>query len=89
MKGNQIANSGMGAERASKTASFSYISDSDLITTQILNWSQGSGFATMWYQPKNRGFGVVQFFDGVSRLAIVPVCFQPGPRTELLIWNHC
>jgi len=44
---DQIANWRMGGESASKTASFRYISYSDTITTQILNWSQSSEFAKM------------------------------------------
>jgi len=52
----------MGRERASKTASFTYISYCDTITTQILNWSQSSESVKMWNQPMNRGLDAVHFF---------------------------
>ena len=42
-----ITNWRMGGERASRTASFTYISYCDTIRTQILNWSQSSEFAKM------------------------------------------
>jgi len=84
-----IANWRMGGERASKTASFKYISYCDTIPTQILNWSQSAEFVKMWNQPKNRGFSVVRFFDGVKPVGTVPVRFQPGPGTEPPIWNRC
>jgi len=49
----------------------------------------GSELAKLCNRPKKRGFGVVQYFDGVEPLATVPVQFQPGPGTEQRIWNHC
>jgi len=77
------------AERACRTASFTYISCCDTIRTQILNWSESSELAKLWNQPKNCVFGAVQFLDGVKPVATVPVRFQPGPGTELRIWNRC
>jgi hypothetical protein len=52
----------MGGERASKTASFTYILYYDTITTQILNWSQSTECPKLFNQPKNCGFGAVRFF---------------------------
>jgi len=86
---DHIADRRIGGERASKTASFTYISYCDTIKIQILNWSQSTEFAKMWNRPKNRGFGMVRFFDGVKPVATVPVRFQPGPGTESPIWNRC
>jgi len=89
MNSDWIANWRMGGERASKTASFTYISYCDTIRTQILNWSQSCEFATMWNRPKYCGFGADRFFDGVKPVATVPVRFQPGPGTEPPLWNRC
>jgi len=44
---DQIANRRMGGAIASKTASCTYISYCDTITTRILNWSHSSEFAIM------------------------------------------
>ena len=44
---NWIANWRMGGERASITASCTYISYCDTMTTQILNWSESSEFPKM------------------------------------------
>jgi len=44
---DHIANWRTGGERASKTASFMYISYCDTITTQILDWSQSSEFTKL------------------------------------------
>jgi len=75
----QIANWRIGGERASKTASFTYISYCDMIRTQIHDWSQSSKVAKLWNRPKNHVFGGVWFFDGVKPIPTVQVRFQPGP----------
>jgi hypothetical protein len=79
----------MGGERAFKAASFTYMSYCDTITTQILNGSQSSKLAKIWDQPKNRGIGADQFFDGMKPVATFPVPVQPRPGTAPLIWNRC
>jgi len=75
MNSDRIANGRIGGERALTTASFTYISYCDRISTQILNWSQGSEFAKIRNRPKNCEFGVVRFFDVVKPVAPVPVWF--------------
>jgi len=77
-----------GGERICKTASFMYISYCDTIRTQILNYSQSAEFANLWNRPKHPGVSKVQCFDGVKPVATVPGQFQPGPGTELRIWNR-
>ena len=65
---DQIAQWTIQGERASKTASFTYISYCDMIRTQILSWSASSELAKLWNWPQNRGFGAVPFFDVVNPL---------------------
>jgi hypothetical protein len=89
MHSDRITNWGMGAERASKTASFTHILYCDTITTQIVNCSNRFEITNMWNRPKNRGFSAVQLSKRVKPVAMVPVRFQPGPGTELPIWNRC
>jgi len=84
-----IAKCRRGGERTCKTASFTYKSYCDTIRTQIFNWSQSWDLENLWNRPKNRGFGVVWFFDVVKPVAKVPVRFQPGPGTKPRIWNCC
>jgi hypothetical protein len=47
MNSDRVANWGMRGERAPKTASLTYKSYCDTITTEILNWNQSSEFAKM------------------------------------------
>jgi len=61
----------MGGDSASKTASSTYISYCDTITTQILNWSQRAQFTKMWNRPKNHGFGAVRFVEGIKPVPTV------------------
>jgi len=77
----------MRGETTSKTASFTYISYCDTITTQLLNWSESSEIAKSWNRPKTSVFGVVWFFDGVKPVGTVPVLFEAGPGTNPPIWN--
>jgi hypothetical protein len=78
----------MGGQRASKTALFMYIWNADMLTTQIVNWSQRSEYAKRWNRQKICGFGAVQWFDVLKPIAMVPAMFQSAPRTIPLIWNR-
>lgn len=60
-----------------------------MIKTHILNWSVSSKFTKMWKGPKNCMFGAMWIFRRVKPVATVSAQFQPGPGTELWIWNCC
>jgi len=68
---------------------FPYMSYCDMIRMQMLDWSQSCGLAKLWNWPKNRWFHAVRFIEGIKPIATVPAWFQPGPGTNLRIWNRC
>jgi len=86
---DRTANWRIECDRASKTASFTYISCCDMIRTHVPIWSKISEIARMWDRPTNCGFSVVQFFDRVKPVATVPVQFPPRPGTDPWIGHHC